>query len=124
MFYPELPAAIYTEKWQNKADLKFEKTEIYKKTSMSESVKSLVYIMQYNSSSPRSIKKKAQKILSNRLVKRAVEKEDLKLYWKSEIRPHLEVFKKTFMYKFFKDILGNRKKTKMGVDQLIYLKVQ
>ena len=54
-----------------------------KKTSMSDSAKSLRYITCYNSTSPDLLK--ATAILSDTTVRRsAVDQEDLKPYWKSE----------------------------------------
>ena len=79
------------EKRRNKAkDLTKNSTQLQfvKKTSKPNSIKGLGYLKCYSLISPRTIKK-ALVILSDTTVRRsAVDREDLKPYWKSEKRPH------------------------------------
>ena len=59
---------------------------------------------------------KALAILSDTTVRRsAVDREDLKPYWKSEKRPHSLGDNNPSIYNFFKDFTNNKKKTNRAV---------
>ena len=93
-----------------------------KETNMSNPVESFRYIKCYSSSSPRPIT-----ILTNITVRRSTsDREELKLHWKSEKRPHfsrwttslLTNWKKVGYYqqvKFLKDFTNHRKKTNRAI---------
>ena len=75
-----------------------------KKTSMPNSVENLGYIPSATARVAPDLSK-AQAMLSDTTVRRsAVDREDLKSYWKSEKRPHFSR-RSTIFYKFFKDLL-------------------
>ena len=82
-----------------------------KKTSMLNPVKSLGYIRCYSSSSPRPLK--ALTILSDTTVRTsAVDWEDLKPYWKSEIRLGSSSWSTILLFpSFFNDLPNHRKET-------------
>ena len=82
-----------------------------KKTSMLNPVKSLGYIKYYSSSSPRPLQ--ALTILSDTTVRTsAVDWEDLKPYWKSEIRLGSSSWSTILLFpSFFKDFPNHRKET-------------
>ena len=55
-------------------------------------------------------------ILSDTIVRRsAVDREDLKAYWKSEKTRFFYVINNSIIYKFFKDFVNRKKKTKREV---------
>ena len=60
---------------------------------------------------------KALAVISDTNVRRsAVDREDLKPYWKSEKRPHKSIMiNKSIIYKLFKYFINNRRKTNREV---------
>ena len=81
------------------------------KTSMPNTVKNLGYISATDHIAPSLLK--ALAIILNTIVRKAVvDREDLKLYWKSEKRPTvLYMTNAPIIYKFFKDFTNHRKKS-------------
>ena len=85
-----------------------------KKTSIQNPVESPKYIKCYSQSSPRPIKSSRNSVRYN-CQKSAVDREDLKPYWKREKATFLYVINKPTIYKFFKDFTNDSKKTNMAV---------
>ena len=78
---------------------------------MPNTVKNLGYISATDHIAPSLLK--ALAIILNTIVRKAVvDREDLKLYWKSEKRPTvLYMTNAPIIYKFFKDFTNHRKKS-------------
>ena len=89
------------------------KLKFVKKTSISEAVKSLRYIKCYSSSSPRPVK--SPSISKGTDVRRSVgDREDLKLYWKSEKRPHFYRWSTILLFTSFSKTLLTTERTLTG----------